>query len=114
MNTSATRICIGDANVFAVREPFWLEIPCGLVRQYHQCVLDSLPACRISRNKQVDIYRRPLVAMCGERVTPYQQVMVIDTTFIERPEQQLGSSRVAGRLNSSITLAVRRAAPFRE
>jgi hypothetical protein len=72
--------CIGDTDILSFRKPFRFKISCGPVGQHHQCVLDPLPACTISWNKQVDIYRGPLVAVRGQCVTSDEQV--IDTMFV--------------------------------
>src|SRR5882724_2923374 len=75
---------ISDTDILTLLEPLWFEFLRCLVRQNHERLFDAL-ACSGSGGED-DIYVgcRPLVAMGGEGISAYQQV--VNAVGVERTQ----------------------------
>jgi hypothetical protein len=75
---------ISDADILAFFEPLWFEFLRCLVRQNHERFLYALARGGGGGENDIDVGCRALVAMSGEGVSAYQQV--VNAVGVERTQ----------------------------
>jgi antitoxin ParD1/3/4 len=78
---------IGNADVFTFLKPLRLEVLCGLIRQNHERLFDTLARSGSGGKNNINSGCRTLVTVCGKGVSADQQI--IDPIRVERTEEGL-------------------------